>query len=136
VRSELSSDKRWEHMMKPITSTFLASILLTLGLAGCDYGTEETAGVGEEEGIYQEEEAMTEEEGLYEQEQEAEIVEQPGVGTEEETGIVEEETGFGEQEGIAEEEQEADVEIVEEGEELDLPEESPAAGEEEQQPIQ
>jgi hypothetical protein len=111
--------------MKPIVSTFLVSFLFTLGLTGCtDYG-EETAGV-EDEGLYQEETEIGEEEGLYQEEQEAEIVEQPGIGTEQETE-------FGEQEGIAEEEQEADVRIVEEGEELDLPEESPAAGEQPQQ---
>lgn len=110
--------------MKPIVSTFLVSFLLTLGLTGCQDSGQESAGVQDDS--YQQDTQIGEEEGLYQEEQEAEIVEQPGTGSEQETE-------FGEQQGIAEEEQEADVRIVEEGEELDLPEESPAAGQEQQQ---
>jgi outer membrane biosynthesis protein TonB len=109
-------------MMKPTVSTFFVSFLLTLGLAGCDTGTDETAGVGEEEGLYQEE-TEVERERAYEEPGQPEVVEQPGIRTEEERGITQEE-------------EDADVTIVEEGEQLDLPEESPAAGQEQQQPQQ
>lgn len=93
--------------MKPTLSTLFISLLLALGLTACTdsgQGTTDTAGA-DQEGLYNEE-----------------------------SGVAEDQSLGGEQQGEFGAGQQDNVEIVEEEDRISLPEESPAAGQPQQDP--